>query len=221
MSRRLIQKTPRSRLPLHHPNRLPTFEPIVLGSTILLVGLGLMENWSFIWLLAPVLLTFSIMVPIPRLRVAILVGLLGLAIALLHGDGLLIRQSLELSSIPVFASLIRRFLQDIEWRLASQSVLATLAQADSIGKYGSNDTANIIISQVLSLLRDFAGADAAIAVRQLDEVTAEVLMSLPARTLPSSLTAPTLFAEALAQNRCLYYIDYPLHKTYLNLPKQL
>ncbi len=105
--------------------------------------------------------------------------------------------------VAVFSMPISKFLRDIEWQLASQSVLATLTDADTTA------TPNTVINQALTLLRDFARADAAIALRQLDDVTAQSLVCLPSTALPDQLTSPALFAEALAQNRCLYYTDYP------------
>jgi signal transduction histidine kinase/CheY-like chemotaxis protein/HPt (histidine-containing phosphotransfer) domain-containing protein len=145
------------------------------------------------------------MLPLSRVRVApLIVGVGILLIALLYGIRLnTTRQVIELASIAVLGPLIGKFLQGIEWRLASQSVLATLPAADPTA-----NTPNLVISQALTLLRNFARADAAIALRQLDEVTAEVLVSLPAKALPSGLTTPALFASAIAQNRCLYYPNY-------------
>ncbi len=144
------------------------------------------------------------MLPLPTLQVALFIGLGTLLIGLLHSDGLnQTRQGIELGFIAVFGIVIGRFLRRIEWRLAAQSVLATLSDADTTA------TPNTVISQALTLLSDFARADAAIALRQLDEVTAEVLVSLPPKTLPDQLTTPTLFAQAIAQKCCLYYPNYP------------
>ncbi|MFB2968676.1 response regulator [Aerosakkonema sp. BLCC-F183] len=210
MSCRITQNSLTSQLPFHHPDRLPTFEAVSIGLAILLVLLGVVEKWSLLWLLAPGILTFCTLFPLSPLRVAPLLGLGALLIGILHGDGLLLRPAFEIAILPLFGRLIRQFLQNIEWRLASQSVLATLSEIDITAKYGSGEIpAHTIISQVLTLLRDYACADAAIVLRELDEVTAEVLVSLPSRTLPARLTTPTLFAEALSENRCLYYIDYP------------
>lgn len=113
------------------------------------------------------------------------------------------RQSIELSSAVLFSFLSCRFLRGIEWRLASQSVLATLTDAKT------TDIPHTLITQAISLLREFARADVAIALRQLDEVTAQVLVSLPPKALPHQLTTPALFENAIAQNCCLYYVDYP------------
>ncbi|HEY9748089.1 MAG TPA: response regulator, partial [Allocoleopsis sp.] len=123
---------------------------------------------------------------------------------LLDGDGLNpVRQSIELGIAAWLGTWLRRLLVDIEWRLASQSVLATLTNSDT------TDTPDTLISQAITLLRNFARADVAIALRQLDEVTAQALVCLPPNALPDQLTTPALFKEAIAKNRCLYYTDYP------------
>ena len=203
MSCQLIFNRLLSRLPLRHPDRLPTFEPILLGLTLVLAGFAVLDQWAPLHLVALVVLTLSILVPAPTQLVAPLLGLSTLPLGLLSGNGLLIQQSLELGSMAVLGSFVRRYLQSIEWRLASQSVLATLTEADTTA------TPEQVLTQALTLLRNFAGADGAIALRQLDEVTAEALVCLPPKALPDKLTTPSLFAEALAQNRCLYYQDYP------------
>lgn len=199
-------------LPLNHPDRLPTFEPSLIGLTLLIVGLGVLENWKPLWLLAPGLFTFCTMVLIP-LKVAIpAIGFLTILIGLGQGDGFDFSQSFEIAIIPAIASYLRQFLQNIEWRLASGSVLANLSETDATSKHeNSKITVNNLITQALTSLRDFAGADAAIALRQIDNVTAEVLVSLPEKALPSNLTNPSFLAEALAQNHCFYYSDYASH----------
>ena len=201
MYRSLISKYLDSNLPRPHPNRLPTFEPVLLGLTLLFVGLGWLDRWGFLHILALVLLTYSIMSPALTKLVAPLLGLFTLLIGIIHFDGLLINQSLEIGAVAVLGNFIRKFLLGIEWRLASQTVLAQLTQADT--------TADGVLNQAVTLLREYTCADAAIALRQLDEYTAEALVCLPKNALPNSLTNPKLFAEAIAQNRCLYYEDYP------------
>ncbi|HEY9806769.1 MAG TPA: histidine kinase dimerization/phospho-acceptor domain-containing protein, partial [Candidatus Obscuribacterales bacterium] len=64
------------------------------------------------------------------------------------------------------------------------------------------------LERVLATLQAVILADAAIALRQVDEVTAEALVCLPKTALPNALTTPSLFTTAIAQNRCLYYADY-------------
>lgn len=203
MSCRLIANLLPSHLRLGHPDWLPTFRPVLLGLTIFFIGLGLLDKWPPMHLLTLVSLTFCTLFPLPTGLIVPFLGLCPLLFGLLHGDGLSeVRQSIELGSAAVFGTLVRRFLLGIEWRLASQSVLATLSNADT------TDTPNTLITQALTLLRDVACADAAIALRQLDEVTAEALVCLPPRALPDRLTTPALFEKATRENCCLYYPDY-------------
>jgi|GEM_PF-5825256 len=98
--------------------------------------------------------------------------------------------------------LVRRFLLEIEWKLAAGSVLAAIAQSDT-------NTPDQLIEQVTRLLYELSQADAAIALRQLDQVTAQSLVSFPPTALPNKLTTPKLFAEALTHNRTLFYENYP------------
>lgn len=189
-------------LSLGHPDWLPTFRPILLGLTLFLFGLGVLDGWTP-QLLALLFLTLCTILPLSAVQVAPLIVLGTILIGLLHGDGLLTRQSIELASIAAFGTLIGGFLRGIEWRLAHSTVLATLPDADTTA------TPETFISQTLTLLRDFARADAAVALRQLDDVTAQALVSLPPKALPDQLTTPALFESALAQNRCLYYTNYP------------
>ena len=200
MSCRLTFPVFNLQLPRHPPDRLPTFAPALLGLTLLLVGLGFLERWSAIQLIAPVLLTICIIVPRKIGQVALLIGF-----PLLWGiQGL--HQSLVFATAALFGILTGRYLRGIEWRLASQSVLATLTEIETTGK--DADSAPILITQAVTLLRDFACADSAIALRQLDEVTAEALVCLPEKALPDRLTTPALFEAAIRENRCLYYPDY-------------
>ncbi len=194
-----------------HPDWLPTFAPVLLGVILFLVGLGVLNGWTPLQLYVLAVLTFCTLLPLPTVQLALLIGLGILLFGLTQSrDGLLIRQSIEVGSIAVLSLWLCRFLRGIEWRLASQSVLATLAEADVTGRQGgATPTADALLTQALSLLRDFARADAAIALRQLDEVTAQALICLPSNALPDRLTTPALFEEAIAQNRCLYYTDYP------------
>lgn len=98
--------------------------------------------------------------------------------------------------------LVRRFLLEIEWKLAAGSVLAAIAQSDM-------NTPDQIIEQVTGLLYELSLADAAIALRQLDQVTAQALVCFPPTALPDQLTTPKLFAEALTYKRTLFYANYP------------
>lgn len=191
-----------------HPDWLPTFRPILLGLTLFLSGLGVLDGWTP-QLLALLFLTFCITLPLQTVQVALLIGLGTLLIGLLDIEALKARQLIELCSIAVFGTLIGRFLRGVEWRLAHSTVLATLTDAETKSRHGHIAfTANTLIEQTLTLLRDFARADAAIALRQLDAVTAEALICMPAKVFPDQLTSPRLFEKAITQNRCLYYPDY-------------
>jgi PAS domain-containing protein len=193
-----------SRLWRRHPDWLPTFQPILLGLTILLIVLGFLNGWAPTQLLTLLSLILCTMLPLPTVQVVLMVGLFILLLTLLDGDGVhQVRQSIELGIAGLLGTLLRRFLLNIEWRLASQSVLTTLTNSDT------TDSPNTLITQAVTLLRDFARADAAIALRQLDEVTAQAIVCLPPKALPDRLTTPALFEEAIAKNCCLYYTDYP------------
>lgn len=191
--------------PLHHPERLPTFEPLLLGLTFLLVGWGILEKLASIWLLAPIIFAFCTIVDLPTAKIVPLAALLPLLLGFWHGDPLNWQHSIEFATIPIISNLVRHFLQNIEWQLASQIVLSTLSKSEQNSKINTNN----LIYKALNLLKYFTRADAVIALRQIDEVTAEVLLSLPEKVLPDNLTNPGSFAEALSQNSCLYYEDYP------------
>ncbi len=204
MSCRLTENYSKFKSLLRHPDWLPTFAPVLLAIILSVIWLGVLNGWSPLQTIVGGLLTFCTLLPLPTVAIASLIGLITLLFGLLHsGEGPLIFQLIELGSIAGLSLWLCRFLRGIEWRLASQSVLATLTTA--------NPTINpdILLNQALSLLRDFAQADAAIALRQLDEVTAQALVCLPPKALPNQLTTPALFQEAILENRCLYYTDYP------------
>ncbi len=142
---------------------------------------------------------------LPSLGLALVVltaALIGLGLGLWSGSG----GSWPLLSVLLPAVLVplagfgRRLLVPIEWALATQPILATLTQFDT--------TPEQALTQAVSLLRDLTGADTAIAMRQLDAVSARVLVCLPSEALPNPLTTPAPFAEALVQRRILYYSDY-------------
>ncbi|MEP0747243.1 MULTISPECIES: response regulator [unclassified Coleofasciculus] len=203
MYRRLNLNLLRSRLLLCPPDRLPTFRAVLIWLTLFFIGLGVLDGWKPMQMVAPVILIICTLLPLPAVQVAPAAGLCILFLGLLHGDLRLTRQSLELGSVAVFGTLVGSFLRGIEWRLASQSVLSTLTNTDT------RNSPDIPIRQALILLREFVCADAAIALRQLDDVTAEALVCIPQQALPDQLTTPTLFEKAIAQNRCLYYPNYP------------
>lgn len=144
------------------------------------------------------------LLPLRLVQAIPLAGLCTLLLALLHGEVVnAVRPFLEFGITAGLGIGLRQFFLGLEWRLASQSVLATLTHTNI------TDTSNTLIDQAVILLRDMIGADAAIAVRRLDEVTAQALVCLPPNALPDPLTTPTLFEEATRENRCLYYSHYP------------
>ncbi|HEY9604292.1 MAG TPA: response regulator [Allocoleopsis sp.] len=166
--------------------------------------MGVLDGWTPLLLVALVLLTCCTLLPLPAGVLGFLVGLGTLLFGFVQQDeGLLLRQSMILASVGALNIVLCRFLRRIEWQLASQTVLAALSNTDPTASTTEP------IAQALTLLRDIARADSAIALRQLDEVTAQALISLPAKALPDRLTTPTLFAAATQENRCLYYPDYP------------
>ncbi|MBW4679988.1 MAG: PAS domain-containing protein [Microcoleus vaginatus WJT46-NPBG5] len=197
-------------LPHNHPDRLPTFRGAIVGLTLALVGFSVLAGVMPVLIVAPALFAAALMLPLPPMLVALMLGQSGLltlsshSSALLgHDNVLLTRYSIAVGSATVLGVLARRFLLGIEWQFASRNLLASLLEADTTA------TPEVLLTQALSSLRQLARADAAIALHQLDEVTAEALVCLPHTALPDKLTTPKLFAEALAQNRCLYYADYP------------
>ena len=180
------------------PNWLPNFAPLLLGLTFLLVSWGIFQGWTLLQLSIPILLITCLILPkklalgVPLIELL----LLGLKQATIPD----LNSFLFITTTAAIGIFSANYLRKIEWRLASQFVLANLTEIES------NST---LLEQAVSLLRDFAQADCAIALRQLDEVTAEALVCLPEDALPYRLTTPALFADAARENRCLYYPDYP------------
>ncbi len=179
----------------HHPDFFPTFAPILVGLMLLFVFLAILDRWTTIQILGLVVLFFGSMLPISALSL----GLILLILTTAFNGGLL--HLIELGAIAISSIVLAQFLRRIEWRLASQSVLASFSDGDT--------TPISVITKALKLLRYYARADAAIALRQVDEVTAEAIAQLPHKTLPDNLTNPALYAEAVASNQCLYYSNYP------------
>jgi signal transduction histidine kinase/CheY-like chemotaxis protein len=192
-----------SRLRLNYPDWLPTFRPFLAALCSLLVGLGMLEGWGTVRLLSLVLLLVCAMLPLSELIVIAGVAIALIGTTLISSNGLLTRHLVELISVTIFGTIVGRFLRRIEWKLASQQILESLAQPKE------NATAETLIGTAVTLLRDFTGADAAIALRQLDSVTAEAVVCLPQTALPSQLINPALFAAALEQNRSLFHSNYP------------
>ena len=180
-----------------HPNWLPSFAPLLVGLSLLLVSFGIFQGWTSLQLLLPILLMICIIFPQKLIIFSPIIGLLLLGL----NQGIIpeLNSFLILAITTTIGIFIGNHLRKIEWRLASQFVLTTLTEI--------NNT-SILLEQAVSLLRDFARADSAIALRQLDEVTAEALVCLPDCALPHRLTTPALFEAAVKEKRCLYYSDY-------------
>lgn len=184
------------------PERLPSFEPLLLGCTAILLVLQVLSGCPPLLWLAPVLFTWLTLRP-PG-RAIILAGITLWVILLgLNWDGMTIRQLLTLGIIGLLSPFVRQNLRQREWQSATRTTLASLTESETAA---SSEQA---IAYALATLKTFACSDGAIVLRQLDDVTAEALVCLPENTLPDRLTTPTLFAEAIAQNACIYYPDYP------------
>ncbi len=190
-------------LQLRPPDGLPTFRPILFGLTFVLSAWTCLDGWAPMQILTWLGLLGFTLLPLRFVQVIPLAGVCTLLMGLLHGDGVnAVRPSLEFGIATGLGIGLRQFFLGLEWRLASQWVLTTLTHTNT------TDTSNTLISQAVALLRDIVCADAAIALRRLDEVTAEALVCLPPNALPDPLTTPTLFEEATRENRCLYYSNY-------------
>jgi signal transduction histidine kinase len=109
--------------------------------------------------------------------------------------------SLGVAGIVGIGWLLRRFWLKLKWVFTSEKLLRSLIEVDS------STTPEQLIEQTLRQLQTLAGADWAVALEQLDEVTAKALVCLPSTLFPDQLTTPKIFAEALAQNCCLFYPD--------------
>ena len=199
-----------TQFPPHHPERLPVVMPFVLGLSAGIVGLGALAGVSPLLLFAPLLFAGCCLLPlskagaaaIERVAIALLLLLILALILPSSWDQLSLRQAMVLGIILLLSPKIRQRLLRQEWQWASQTLLAALTQ-DQIAQDPEQ-----AIAYALAMLKDLAGADAAIELRQLDGVTAEAVFCLPETALPRRLTTPALFAEAIAENRCLCYPDY-------------
>ncbi|KJH69991.1 hypothetical protein UH38_20865 [Aliterella atlantica CENA595] len=182
-----------------HPDWLPTFASILIGLIFLFLILATLDGWTPLQLLLLLVSLLCSILPLPVMRLGLFAIVITILAGVTHPDKLI--QTIELGCVCIFNICIAQFLRRVEWRLASQTVLA-FTDADATIPHQ-------LLKRTVTLLHDFSRADAAIALQQLDDVTAEAIVSLPATALPHNLTTPTLFAEATLQNRCLYYPDYP------------
>jgi PAS domain S-box-containing protein len=191
-----------SLLPPDRPEYLPTFTPVIVGLAGGIVGLSVLSGATP---LVSVLASVSAVCTLLPWYSAVAISALAAA-----GSGILLTgaasgsvQPVAIVGVVAFVSLrFRQWLLKQEWQQVAQTTLAALIQDETA------QSAEQSIAAALTRLRSIAAADAAMALRQIDAVTAETLICLPGTALPSRLTSPALFAEAIAQNRCLFYPDY-------------
>ncbi len=188
--------------PLQHPDRLPTFEPFVWGAMAILLILGLLGGCPPLLWLAPILFAYSTLRP-PNRAIALSLAAIWLGALLLSWDEWMVRQLAVVGIAGWLGLIVRKRLLRQEWQWATLTTLAELTQGETANRPEQ------AIAHALSALKTFACADGAIALRQLDDVTAEALFCLPEKALPDPLTTPALFAEAVESRQCVYYPDYP------------
>ncbi|MFB2895341.1 ATP-binding protein [Aerosakkonemataceae cyanobacterium BLCC-F50] len=189
-------------IPACHPERLPTFEPFLLGGASVLSILEIFGGCPPLIWIAPLLFTYCIFRSPSRAIMLIFLGIWSVLL-LFNGDELVSRQLIVLAIVALLSPLVRRSLVQQEWRSAAQTTLATLTEDETA------TSPEQTIAKALITLKKFVCADGAIVLRQLDEVTAEALVRLPINALPDRLTKPDLFAEAIAKKQCVYYSNYP------------
>ncbi|WP_293134177.1 adenylate/guanylate cyclase domain-containing protein [Microcoleus sp. bin38.metabat.b11b12b14.051] len=189
---------------LRHPESLPTFR---LPLLLLFVGSLALDCWqetAVIYAIdETIVFMLCVLLPPSGASLGMLGFLTGVTVWFPAARDLLLDSWMTQSIAVALSILARRFLLRVEWQLASQNVLAALTRS------GDTEGADTVIATTLTMLRKYANADAAIALRQLDDVTAEALACVPAKALPTQFTSPKIFAEALGSNRCIYYWDYP------------
>ena len=189
---------------LRHPDSLPTFR---LPLLLLFVFFIAIDSWQQTAVSCSIdeTILFLLCVLLPRSGASLgMLGLLtGFTVLFPAARDLLLDSWMTLAIAVPLGILARMFLLRVEWKLASQNVLAAVTPT------GDTEGANTVIAKTLTMLREYANADVAIALRQLDDVTAEAIACVPATALPSRFTSPKIFAQALAHNRCIYYWDYP------------
>ena len=189
-------------LPSCHPEKLPTFEPFVLGIGSVLFILEIFSGCPPLLWVAPLIFIYFTWRS-PNKTTSIILLIIWAILLLLNTNELVTNQLITLGIVALLSHLLRRSLVRQEWRSASQTTLASLIQDETA------TSPEQTITQSLIILKNFSCADGAIVLRKLDEVTAEALVSLPENLLPDRLTKPELFAEAIAKNQCVYYSNYP------------
>ncbi len=186
------------------PDRLPRFAPAVFESIGVLLLVGIFLGWTPVWPVALTLLIVGIFRPVLTVPVSIVGIALVSLLKLQPCEGIFpYAYCFALGGVAFLGIGLGKFLRQVEWQLALQSMLLQLAETQAAA------TPETVLTHTLSLLLILADADAVIALRQLDEVTAEAIVCLPPTALRDKFTSPRLFAEAIALNRCLYYPDYP------------
>lgn len=186
------------------PDRLPTFAPRVFESILVLLLVGWLLRWTPVWPVALTLLMVGILRPVLILPVSI-GGITLLFLLDLHpGEGVFADSYwVALVGVAFLGVKLGKLLRQMEWQLGLQSILLQLSD-DQAAR-----TPERVLNHTLSLLMNLVDADAAIALQQVDEVTAEAVVCLPETMLSDKFTSLQLFAEAVTSNRCLYYQDYP------------
>jgi PAS domain S-box-containing protein len=179
----------------------------VLCSAAAVLGLGVLSGVDPLLLLAPVCLASCTLVPRSRVLAAgWLFVLTTIAVFGANGafpvDGLFLRQIVTVAIVALLSPIVRQWLLQTEWQLLTLRSLAALIQPEKALNPEQS------IASVLAALQTVTHADAAIVLRQLDDVTAEAVICSPETALPTRLTTPKLFAEAIAHNGCRYYSDY-------------
>lgn len=191
-------------VPRDHPERLPTFRRAIAWLAVFMALSVAIAGCDPVLIAEVALFASAAVLPLPNLLAGYLAGL-GVLLAVLVGGGdpWPIRCSIGVGGAAVLGTAARQFLLGVEWELACRKLLGELVGGETAA------TPDIPLARTIAELRSLARADAAIVLRQIDEVTAEAIATLPETALPDKLTTPRIFAEALAQNRCLYYTDYP------------
>ncbi|NJN86352.1 MAG: hypothetical protein HC881_08625 [Leptolyngbyaceae cyanobacterium SL_7_1] len=127
-----------STLPPCHPERLPSFEPLLLGSSAVLLALLVLSGCSPVLWLAPILFTGLTLHP-PAQAIALLGGVVWSGLLLLNWEEIGGRQWLVLGIVGLLSPLARRTLLQWEWRNATQTTLASLTQNESTATFGAGD----------------------------------------------------------------------------------
>jgi len=187
--------------PACHPERLPSFEPLLLGAMVVVLSLLVLGGAPVLLWLAPIIFAWFTLRP-PAQFSALVCITLWVTLLLLNWNEVTLRHLLILGIVGGVSPLVRQNLLQREWRTATQTTLASLTQNEAA------TSPEQAIAYALTILKTFACADGAVALRQIDDVTAEALVCLPETALPDRITTPALFTDAIAENRCIFYTDY-------------